>query len=306
VGTYVVRRLLQGLVTVFGAVTLAFFLVRLSGNPAALLLGPEATRAQVDALSAELGFDRPMIVQYGSFLAGVLRGDFGRSVRLNESALAVVGDRLPATLELALTAFVLGTLLAVVLVVAIQLTGNRILRDAVLWVSSARQAVPSFWFGLLLVLLFAVTLGWLPALGRNAGAASLILPAVTVATLELALYVRLLDAGFGEQRGQDYVRTAHAKGVKPRNVVIRHILPNAVLPLVTVAGLNLGALLGGTIVVELVFNWPGVGQLLMESVSQRDYAVVQAALMVIALVFVGVNLLVDVLYGVIDPRVRLR
>ena len=301
---FIGRRLLQGGVTIFGAVTLSFFLVRLSGNPASLLLGPEATPDDVAKLSAQLGFDEPLAVQYGRFLLNVAAGDLGLSLKQNQPAMDLVLMRLPSTLQLALTSFVIGTLLAFLLVMVIQLTGKRLLREVILWFATARQAVPSFWLGLILVMVFAVQLGMLPALG-NRGPSSLILPAVTIATLELALYIRLLNNGFNDQLRQDYVRTAYSKGQRRSVVILRHILPNALLPIVTVAGLNLGALLGGTIVVELVFNWPGIGQLLMTSISGRDYAVVQAVILVIAVAFVLVNLLVDLLYAALDPRVRL-
>jgi peptide/nickel transport system permease protein len=302
---YLVRRLVQALVSIFGVVTATFFLVRLSGDPAALLLGPEATAADIAQLSSTLGFDEPAVVQYARFLGGAFTGDLGSSLVQRQPALAVVLDRLPYTLELALSSFALGIALAFVVVLTMQLTGSRRLRSVVLWVSSARQAIPSFWFGLLLVLFFAVQLGWLPALGRTSPI-SLVLPAVTIASLELALYIRLLDGGFGEQRTADYVRTARSKGQRRHVIVLRHVLPNAVIPLITVAGLNLGALLGGTIVVEMVFNWPGVGQLVLNSISRRDYPVVQAGLLVIALFFVTVNFLVDMLYAAVDPRVRFR
>ncbi|RFA19279.1 ABC transporter permease [Subtercola boreus] len=302
---FIGRRLIQGIVTVFGVVTVAFFLVRLSGNPAALLLGPEASPADIDKLSETLGFSAPLPVQYVTFLAALFQGDLGLSLRQNLPALDLVMQRLPATLELALSSFVLGIVLAFLVVLALQLAASSRLRSAVLWLASARQAVPSFWLGIILVIVFAVELGMLPALGNNSPQ-SIILPAITIATLELALYIRLLDTGFGEQHKQDYVRTAYAKGQRRSMVILKHMLPNALLPVITVAGLNLGALLGGTVVVELVFNWPGVGQLLISSISQRDYAVVQAAILVIALFFVIVNFGVDLLYGVLDPRVRLR
>jgi peptide/nickel transport system permease protein len=302
---FVSRRLVQGLVTVFGVVTVAFFLVRLSGNPAALLLGPEASQEDVARLSASLGFDQPLLFQYTGFLAGALTGDFGDSLRQGTPSLELVLQRLPATLQLALTSFVLGLALAFAVVLILQLSDSSRLRNAVLWFASARQAIPSFWFGILLVMVFAVSLGLLPALGNNSPL-SIVLPAVTIATLELALYIRLLDTGFAEQYRMDYVRTAYAKGQRRSVVILRHMLPNALLPVITVAGLNLGALLGGTVVVELVFNWPGVGQLLMQSISNRDYTVVQSAILVIALFFVIVNVLVDLLYAALDPRVRLQ
>ena len=302
---FLLRRLVQACATVLGVITVAFFLVRLSGNPAVVLLGPEATQADIDALSASLGFDRPLVTQYLDFLAGAATGDLGLSLRQGLPALDLVLQRLPATAELALGSFALGLGLAVVTVLVIHISGNDRIRSIVLWFGSARQAIPSFWLGLMLVVVFSVILGVLPALGRN-GPESIVLPMVTIASLEYALYVRILDSGFTEQHGQEYVRTAYAKGQSRTAIMVRHVFPNAVLPLITVAGLNLGALLGGTIVVELVYSWPGLGQLVMSSISSRDYTVVQASLFVVAVFFVLVNLLVDVLYVALDPRVRLR
>ncbi|MFI5717850.1 ABC transporter permease [Nocardia sp. NPDC051750] len=302
---YLARRIVQSLVTIFGVVTVAFFLVRLSGNPAALLLGPDASAEDVDELSKTLGFDDPLVVQYGRFLGDALTGDLGMSLKQNMPSLDLVLQRLPATLELAMTGFALGLLVAFAVVMILQYTDSDRLRSAVLWFASARQAIPSFWLAVMLVMVFAVTLRMFPALGNNSPL-SLVLPAITIATLECALYIRLLDTAFIEQQSADYVRTAYAKGQRRSVVVLRHMLPNAVLPVITVAGINLGVLLGGSIVVELVFNWPGVGQLLIQSIAGRDYTVVQTSILVIALFFVVVNLAVDLLYSVIDPRVRLK
>ncbi|GGL02367.1 ABC transporter permease [Nocardia jinanensis] len=302
---YLARRIVQSLVTIFGVVTVAFFLVRLSGNPAALLLGPDASAADVDELSKTLGFDDPLVVQYGRFLGDAVTGDLGMSLKQNIPSLDLVAQRLPATLELASTGFVLGIAAAFAVVMILQYTDSARLRAAVLWFASARQAIPSFWLGVMLVMVFAVTLRMFPALGNNSPL-SIVLPAITIATLECALYIRLLDTAFVEQRSADYVRTAYAKGQRRGVVLLRHMLPNAVLPVITVAGINLGVLLGGSIVVELVFNWPGIGQLLIQSIAGRDYTVVQTSILVIALFFVVVNLAVDLLYSVIDPRVRLK
>ncbi|MGH3117893.1 MAG: ABC transporter permease, partial [Gaiellales bacterium] len=178
------------------------------------------------------------------------------------------------------------------------------LRSAFMWLGFVRQASPEFWFGLLMILLFSVTLGWFPSLGRG-GVENLILPATTLATYELALYLRLFNTAFGEESSQDYVRTAYAKGQGRTGVIVRQMMPNALLPIVTIAGINLGVLLGGTVVTETVFAWPGVGRLIVQAVSQRDYPVIQAGLLVVCIVFVLVNLVVDLLYAVLDPRVRL-
>jgi ABC-type dipeptide/oligopeptide/nickel transport system permease component len=289
---------------VLGVLAASFFLVRLSGDPASLILPVEASDQDIARLRHEFGLDQSLAVQFGKFLLNAARGDLGPSLRHHTSALGLVLERLPATLELALTAFVLGLALAFCVGLTMRLSRSRRLRAALLWLAFFRQAIPVFFFGLLMILLFSVTLGWLPSLGRGS-LAHLILPAVTLATYELALYLRLFNAALGEEQTQDYVRTAYAKGQTRTKVILRHMLPNALLPLVTIAGINLGVLLGGTVVTETVFSWPGVGRLIVQSVSQRDYPVVIAGLLVISLVFVIVNLIVDVLYAVLDPRVRL-
>ncbi|MFE9959282.1 ABC transporter permease [Micromonospora sp. NPDC005299] len=301
---FVIRRLLQAVLTVFGVLTATFFLVRLSGDPTSLLLPVEASQRDIDRLRTELGLDESLPRQYLTFLGNALQGDFGESLRHHSSALGLVIERLPATLELAACAFVLGLLLALLTGVGLRLAGSHWLRTVVMWLAFVRQAIPVFWFGLLMILLFAVTLGWFPSLGYG-GLQHLFLPAVTLGTYELALYLRLFNSAFAEEQEQDYVRTAYAKGQSKAGVVLRQMLPNALLPLITIAGINLGVLLGGTVVTETVFSWPGVGRLIVQSVSQRDYPVTVAGVFLVSLVFVLVNLLVDLLYAVLDPRVRL-
>lgn len=301
---FVIRRVLQSILTVFGVVTAVFFLVRLSGDPAALMMPVEATAADIARLRTELGLDQPLVVQYAKFLANAFQGDLGESLRSRTSALGLVLERIPATLELALTAFILGIALAFAVGLWMRLSSSQRLRTTLLWAAFIRQAIPVFWFGLLLILLFSVTLRWLPALGRGE-IKNLILPALTLATYELGLYLRLFNAAMAEEEGQDYVRTAYAKGQSRAKIVLRHMLPNALLPLITIAGINLGVLLGGTVVTETVFSWPGAGRLIVQSVSQRDYPVIVAGVLVISVIFVFVNLMVDLIYGLLDPRVRL-
>jgi len=301
---FILRRALQSVLTVLGVITVTFFLVRLAGDPATLLLPVEATNEDIARLRTALGLDQPLIVQYLKFLANAATGDFGVSLRQRTPALDLVLERVPATLELALTSFVLGLLLAFGIGLLMRLSTSARLRTAIMWVALARQAIPVFSFGLILILIFSVWLRWLPSLGRGT-IQHLILPALTLATYELALYLRLFNASLAVEQRQDYVRTAYSKGQGRTKVILAHMLPNALLPLVTIAGINLGLLLGGTVVTETVFSWPGVGRLIVQSVSQRDYPVIIAGVFIISLIFVVVNLLVDVLYGFLDPRVRL-
>ncbi|NHI16101.1 ABC transporter permease [Microbacterium excoecariae] len=301
---FLARRLRVALVTIFVVVTVAFVLGRATGEPAALLLPDNATAADIAALNAELGFDRPLLVQYVDYLTGLFTGDFGDSYRMRESSLGLVLERLPATFELAVWSFVIGFALALAVALAIQLTGSRALRAIAGWAGALRQSMPDFFFGLLLVLVFSVTLGMLPSLGRTSPE-SLVLPVVTLTTGQFVMYLRLLDAALSEQAGQDYVRTALAQGKRRGTILFSHMLPNALLPVLGMAGLNLGGLLGGTVVVEVVFAWPGLGQLLTQAVSQRDFPIVQTGLLFVALIFVVVNTAVDILVHRIDPRTSL-
>jgi peptide/nickel transport system permease protein len=302
---YVLRRLARAVVTVFAVVTAVFFLERISGNPAAIMLPNTATPKQIATLSKALGFDRPLSVQYLSFVKGLLHGNFGTSLQSGTPALQLVLGRLPATLLLVLTGFTFGVALAMFCVLAIQLTGSHVLRNGLLVAGQVRQAIPMFVFGVLLVLAFSVTLHWFPSQGEGSWK-NLVLPALTVGTFEFALYLRFMDASFGEQSHQDYVRTAYAKGNARHGVVLRHELRNVLLPILTIIGFNLGGLLGGSVIIETVFNWPGIGQLTVESVNTRDFPVVQASLLVASLAFVLVNIAVDLIYSVVDPRVRIR
>ena len=297
-------RLAWAALTLFVVLSFVFVLARLTGDPVRLMLPDQATQAQVDAMRHALGLDRPMLVQYVDFVGHAARGDIGASLRQRRPALALVMERLPATLELAVPSAAIGFLVALGLAVLGETTRNLRLRNALLWLATLRQSVPPYLFGILMVLIFSVRLGVLPAMGR-VSPASYIIPILTMSTFEVALYLRLLNTAFDETRRLDWVRTAMAKGVSRWRLVWRHILPNALLPLITVAGINLGVLVGGTVVLEMVFNWPGLGRLIIQGVTQRDYPIVQAGVVVTATVFILINLVVDMLYAVLDPRVRL-
>jgi len=284
--------------------TFVFFLARLSGDPVRLMLPDQATPAQVDLMRKSLGLDRPLLVQYRDFIVRAAQGDVGTSMRQRRPALDLVLERLPATLELAVPSFLIGFSIALALAIWGEVTGSARLREALLWLATFRQSIPPYLFGIVMVLILSVKLGLLPAMGR-VNAASFVIPILTMSTFEIALYLRLLNAAFDETRRLDWVRTVRAKGVSSTRVVWRHILPNALLPLITVAGVNLGVLIGGTVVLEMVFNWPGLGRLIIQGVTQRDYPVVQAGVVVTGVVFILINFAVDLLYVALDPRVRL-
>jgi peptide/nickel transport system permease protein len=303
---FLLRRLLHGVFVVWGVVTAVFFLVRLTGDPAVFLVDQSATRAEIEHARHLLGLDRSLPEQYGVFLLAAPRGDFGESIRSKQPAMRLVLQHLwPATVELAVVAALLSTVLAVPLGV-LSATHKDGMADHVSRLGSLLlQSMPGFWLGLLLILLFAVELrGLLPAYGSGTWR-HLILPAVALAAAPLAQNARLVRAGMLDVLQQDFVRTARAKGVPERTVLYRHAFKNAAIPFITVTGLSLGFMLSGAIIIETVFAWPGLGRLIVQAVPGRDFPVIQAGVFVFALIFVALNLLVDLLYAVVDPRVRL-
>jgi peptide/nickel transport system permease protein len=304
--SFLLRRFLHALVVVWGVVTFVFFLVRLTGDPAAFLVDPTATQAEIEHTRRLLGLDRPLGVQYADFVLAIGRGDFGQSIRDRRPAFRVVMEHLwPATAVLAAAALVLSTVAAIPLGVLSATHRGGWMDHASRLASLFLQSMPAFWLGIMLILLFAVELGGLlPAYGSGT-VRHLILPAVTLAAAPLAQNVRLIRSGMLEVLGEDYVRTARAKGLAERGVIYRHALRNAALPVLTVTGLSLGFMLSGAIIIETVFSWPGLGRLIVQAVPGRDFPVIQAGVLVFAVIFVVVNLVVDLLYTVLDPRVRL-
>jgi peptide/nickel transport system permease protein len=290
---------------VWGVVTVVFFLVRLTGDPAALLVDATATREEVERARQALGLDRPLLVQYADFLTSAPRGDFGVSIRERRPAMRMVLEHFwPATAQLAFAAIVLAVVLPIPLGVVAATHRDGMVDHASRLGSLFLQSMPSFWLGLMLILLFAVGLGGLlPAYGWGT-LSHLILPALTLAAAPLAQNVRLIRSGMLEVLQADYVRTARAKGLAERGVIYRHAFRNAAGPFLTVSGLSLGFMLSGTIVIETVFSWPGMGRLIVQAVPGRDFPVIQAAVFLFAILFVAVNLVVDVLQGLLDPRAR--
>jgi peptide/nickel transport system permease protein len=300
---YIVRKFAHTLFVAFGVVTLVFVALRMSGDPAATMLPGDASVDELRDLRHALGLDRPLHVQYVKFLASAITGDFGTSLRHQEPAMALVMERLPATLELAFAALLLSVAVAVPLGIVAALHRGRLADMLAMAFAVVGQATPYFWMGIMLILVFAVELRWVPTSGRG-GFERLILPAVTLGTHFMAVLARLTRTSMLEVLGQNYVTTARAKGLTERAVVLVHALKNAAVPVVTLIGLQFGTLLGGTVVTETIFAWPGVGRLAVQSIFVRDYPVVQAGVFVLALTFVAINLLVDLLYGWLDPRTR--
>lgn len=304
-GSYILRRTLYAGFVVWGAITIMFVIVRLvPGDPVALLLGPTATAAQVAEARAERGFDRPVAVQYVEYLADAVRLDFGDSLRRTGPALDQVLERLPASVLLAGTAVLLAVVVGFPLGIAAARRADRPFDRVVTSLSLVGQSVPGFWLGIVFILVFARTFQVLPSAGYGTWQ-HLVLPAVTLALPFLSIVTRLARGGLLDVLGEPYVQTARAKGLPERRVVYGHAVRNMLIPVVTVIGLQAGALLGGAVVTEIVFAWPGVGRLLIDAISSRDYAIVQAAVGLIALAFVALNLVVDVLYAYLDPRIRL-
>jgi peptide/nickel transport system permease protein len=302
---YLLRRLAQLVPTVLAVSLIAFVLIRLSGDPAALLLTPEATEAERRAFREAHGLDRSLPVQYLVFLGNLLRGDLGTSFWQHEPALSVVLGRFPATLLLSATAIAIVVVLGLTIGVLAAVFRGTALDLLVMAGVGLGQSIATFWLGLMLILVFAVAIPLFPPSGYGTPA-QLVLPAVTLAAYYVAVTTRLTRSGMLEILNQDFIRTARAKGLTERVTVLRHGLRNALIPIITVLGLQIGELLAGAVVTETVFAWPGVGTLVLDAITRRDYPVVQATIVLIALVYAVVNLGVDLLYGVLDPRVRVR
>ena len=300
---YLVRKVFHTLFVALGVVTLVFVALRLSGDPAATMLPGDATVDELAALRRTLGLDRPLHLQYVAFLGGAVRGDFGESFRHQQPAFGLVLERLPATLELAFAALVLAVVVALPLGILAAVYRGRTADVLAMSFAVVGQATPYFWMGIMLILVVSVELGWLPTSGRGSWA-HLILPAITLGTHFAASLARLTRTSLLEVLGQNFVTTARAKGLAESGVILRHALKNAAVPVVTLIGLQFGTLLGGAVVTETIFAWPGVGRLAVQSIFVRDYPVVQAGVLVLALSFVALNLLVDLLYGALDPRIR--
>jgi peptide/nickel transport system permease protein len=302
-GRYVLRRLALLVPLLVGASILVFLTMRLiPGDPARLSLGPEATDDQVQLMRRQWGLDQPLPVQYGYWVGHAVQGDFGRSTVSRVPAGQEIGTRLPATLQLTGLSIVIASAIGLGLGVLAAVRHNTWLDHASMVLALLGVCTPTFWLGLMLILVFSVRLAWLPSFGQG-GLDHLILPALTLGAAAAAIIARVTRSSMLEVLSADYLRTARAKGLSEQLVIARHALKNALIPVVTLLGLEFGSLLAGAIVTETVFAYPGIGQLLVNSVNNRDFPVVQAALLLFAVQFVLINLLVDVLYAFVDPRI---
>lgn len=302
---YFTARIVTAILVILGVSTLVFFLIHfIPGDPVEVMLGESARASDREALRRALGLNEPLLVQWLNFMKGILSLDFGMSLHARRPVTDMLLERIPATLQLTGFALLFSITIAFPLGLIAAMRRNSAWDHGAMMVSLTGVSIPNFLMGPLLILVFAVYLGWLPVSGRES-AASVILPALTLGTAMAAILSRMIRSTLLEVINEDFIRTAYAKGLSPWRVVVLHALPNAMLPVVTLLGLQLGALLAGAVITEVVFSWPGIGQLTIDAIQKRDYPLVQACVLLVSLSYVAVNMLTDLLYGALDPRIRM-
>ncbi|KZM50521.1 ABC transporter permease [Labrenzia sp. OB1] len=302
--SFLLRRLGQSLVALFGVMTLVFFIQRLTGDPTYLLVPETATQEDIEAMRHALGLDRPLFVQYVDFFRDTLSLDFGKSFIQNVPVTTIIASRLPYTLELAAGALLVAVVIGVPLGLLLALAQKKFWTNGLMGIVLAAQSMPTFWSGILMILLFGVSLGWLPPSGSGSFA-HLIMPSIALGLLSMATYARIMRSSVLDELSKDYIRSARARGVKTRRLVIRHLLRNSAIPVISITALEISQLLAGAVIVETVFAWPGLGLLTVQSVVSRDFVVVQGVVLLGALVTILMNFLADILYSFVDPRIRL-
>lgn len=301
-----VRRVLLLIPILFAVVTIVFSFLRfIPGDPVETMLGEGAQPADVAAMRKSLMLDQPLLAQFGHYLGGIFHGDLGQSWSFRMPVTDLILGRLPATLQLALGGMIVAILIAFPLGISAARNPNTWRDRAATVLAVSGVAVPHFWLGPLLILLFSIYLGWLPVSGRGTFL-HLILPSITLGTALAAILTRMLRSSLLEELGSDYIRTARAKGLNERAVILRHAMRNAFLPVLTIIGLQFGSLLTGAIITETIFSWPGIGRLIVQAIFSRDYPVVQGCILVFAFLYATVNLIVDLLYGLLDPRIQVK
>jgi peptide/nickel transport system permease protein len=300
---HITSRLLQSVIAIFGVVTLVFFVMHLSGDPTLLLVPEGATAEQTAQLRHLLGFDRPIYVQYLAYLADLARGDLGQSFVQRAPVSLIVGSRLPYTLALAGGALLVALVVGIPAGIAMAVWRGGVVERALAALVLAGQSLPTFWSGILMILLFGVVLRWLPTSGAD-GPSSLIMPSVALGALAMSTFARMTRISVLDELSRDYVNAARARGLSMAATVVRHVLRNAAIPVITVVALEVGNLLAGAVIVETVFAWPGIGQLAIQSIQSRDFLVVQAIVLFVSLSYIALNLLTDLAYTLVDPRIR--
>jgi peptide/nickel transport system permease protein len=302
-GWFLGYRLFRMLVAMWSVVTVVFIVMRLSGDPVPLLLPPDAPIAEMERLRHEMGLDRPILVQYGVFVRQAIRGDFGRSIHFRTSALTVVWERVPATLELAVASFICAVIVAIPAGIVSAVRRGTLYDNVVMGMALIGQAAPTFYIGIMLILVCSLWLGLFPTSGRGDWR-NVVLPAVTLGAFAMASIARITRSAVLEILRADFIRTARAKGLPEFWTITKHTMKNAAIPIVTIVGLQFGNLLGGAVVTETIFSWPGIGRLAIQSIYNRDYPIVQSCVFLTAAMFVVLNFLVDLAYGILDPRIR--
>jgi len=322
--TFIVRRLLQSVIVILGVTLISFISLQMGGDPTFLFVSERASEEEIQMIREALGFDKPLYIQYLTYLLNVAQGDFGNSLSYRQPAMGIVLGALPATIELTLFSMFLAISLAIPFGVFAALYRGTAVDGGIMTLAMFGQSIPSFWMGIMMILFFGLYLSWFPISGHvpflkplfqgdfvtafgnlPSSIYHLMMPAVAVGFYSLSRNARLVRSSMLEVLGQDYVRTARSKGISERAVVINHALRNAWLPVVTMIGLEFGFLLGGVVVIETVFSWPGIGRLVFNAINQRDISVVQASVIVLSVIFIALNLIVDLIYVRIDPRVKL-
>jgi len=301
-GRYLVKRLWHTVYVIIGISMISFFFIHLSGDPVMLMLPADASKQEIEQLRHRLGFDQPLPVQYLHFVSNAIKGDFGESLYYHVPAMNLILERLPASLELAFASMFIALVVSLPIGIISAVYRGSALDMGTMLAALFGLSMPHFWLGIMLILIFSVKLGWLPTSGRGS-LAQIIMPATALGLSLMAMFARLTRSVMLEVLSLDYIRTARAKGLGEFMVIGKHALKNALIPLVTVAGMQFGFLIGGTVIIETVFAWPGVGRLVVQAIFNRDYPLVQAIVLVLAVIFVLVNLLVDVLYVYLDPRI---
>ncbi|MBT3353128.1 MAG: ABC transporter permease [Nitrospinaceae bacterium] len=301
-GSYFIKRVIQAVFLLKLVMILVFLLLHMTGDPVLVMMDTDATREDIAEMRKVMGFDQPLWVQYGRFFKGALRGDFGESIEHGESAMGLVLEHFPATLEMALGAFLFAAVIGIPFGCLAAFKEGSLYDKSCVGITVLIQAIPDFWLAIMFIMFFSVFLGILPSFGRG-GWQHFIMPAFAASTYHLARLARLMRSQMLEVMRQDYIKTARSKGLNEKVILMVHALKNSAIPIVTVLGLDLGILLGGTVIIEVVFAWPGVGRLVIEAISNRDFPIVQSAVFLMASGFVLINLTVDLLYAYLDPRI---